>query len=781
MLCGVAATNKAYAMHRLDFDRAWRFHLGDLPDAIWRAELDDSSWRPVDLPHDWSIELERDPASPSGSAGGHFPAGVGWYQKRFPVTRELREGAVILEFEGVYMNAEVWLDEHFLGRHPYGYTSFAYDLTPHLDGRDEHVVRVMVDNSGQPNSRWYSGSGIYRHVWLWSGDRIYVGPHDVSVTTPDVSSAGATVRVATSVANETTDEQLITVRSRVVSPRGRTDDSVDESETIPAGGRLEYTQELFVGRPRLWSPEEPHLYRLETEILLGRKLVDTASTRFGVRSIEVDAHSALRLNGEPIELRGGCVHHDNGPLGAASYDRAEERKVELLSANGFNAVRCAHNPPAPAFLDACDRMGMLVINEAFDCWRNGKNLADYHVAFDDWWRRDLDSMVVRDRNHPSVIMWSIGNEVVERGNDDGARLSRTLADHIRSVDPTRPVTAGVNGSHTGSPWEQLDTFFGALDVCGYNYAEDEYRPDRERAPDRVVYGSESMALDAFRHWASVQELDNVIGDFVWTALDYLGESGIGRVHLDGDGAPHQGAYPWHQANCGDLDLCGFKRPQSFYRDAVWKRGLPPFIAVHAPVDAGLTPTVTPWGWPNVRASWTWPEDAGRHFRVEVYTAADAVELFLDGASLGVSRAEGCTATFEVPYRPGTLRATDTDGGTCELRTAGEAARVRLTPDRDRIARGPGDLSYVTVEIVDADGAVHPNSDHAITFSVTGEGSIAAVGNGDPCSKEAYVGNRRSAYRGRCLVVLKSLGARGEIRLHAETAGLAAADTMIGVA
>ncbi|MFL5912477.1 MAG: glycoside hydrolase family 2 TIM barrel-domain containing protein [Gaiellaceae bacterium] len=768
-------------MRRLELDRGWRFHLGDIPDGIWRAELDDSSWRTVDLPHDWSIELERDPASPSGPAGGNFPTGVGWYQRRFPVTRDLREGTLLVEFEGVYMNAEVWLDEHFLGRHPYGYTSFAYDLTPHLDARDEHVLRVMVDNSNQPNSRWYSGSGIYRHVWLWTGHRVHVGPHDVSVTTPDVSTDGATVRVTTSVANDTEADEVVTVRSRVVSPRGRTADSVDEAETIPAGGRLEYTQELFVGRPKLWSPEEPNLYRLETEILLGRELVDAASTPFGIRSIEVDAQAGLRLNGEPIELRGGCVHHDNGPLGAAAYDRAEERKVELLAANGFNAVRCAHNPPAPAFLDACDRLGMLVIDEAFDCWRNGKSLADYHVTFDDWWRRDLESMIARDRNHPSVIMWSIGNEVVERGNAEGRRLAHVLADHVRSVDPARPVTAGVNGSHTGSPWEELDTFFSALDVCGYNYAEHQYRADRERVPDRVVYGSESMALDAARHWASVQELDNVVGDFVWTALDYLGESGIGRVHFEGDGAAHQGDYPWHQANCGDLDLCGFKRPQSFHRDAVWRRGRPLFIAVHAPVGAELTPTVTRWGWPDVRPSWTWPGHEGRRFRVDVYTAGDTVELFLDGELLGTSRAEGCVATFDVPYAPGTLRAVGSDGATCEVSTASEPVRIRLTPDRDRIARGPGDLSFVTVEIVDADGSVHPDADRAVTFTVTGEGAIAAVGNGDPRSTEKYVGDRRSAYRGRCLVVLKSLGVRGEIRLRAQAAGLEPADATIGVA
>jgi beta-galactosidase len=768
-------------MRRLDFDRGWRFHLGEVPDAIWSAELDDGEWRTVDLPHDWSIELDRDAASPSGSAGGYFPGGVGWYQKRFPVSDELRDKTVLVEFEGVYMNAEVWLDEHLLGRHPYGYTSFAYELTPHLETGSEHTLRVMVDNGCQPNSRWYSGSGIYRHVWLWAGDRVHVGPHDVFVTTPQVSPSEATVHVCTSVANDTDADQEVTVRSCVAGPRGRKADSVDRSETVPAGGSVDVTQELLVRRPRLWSLEESQLYTLDTEIRVGRKVADTALTRFGIRSVELGAQAGLRLNGERVKLRGGCVHHDNGPLGAASYDRAEERKVQLLKANGFNAVRCAHNPPAPAFLDACDRLGLLVIDEAFDCWRNGKSTRDYHVSFDDWWRRDLDAMVVRDRNHPSVIMWSIGNEVVEREQPEGARLARELADRVRSADPTRPVTAGVNAGHTGRQWQELDGLFGALDACGYNYQEEKYRVDGERVPDRVVYGSESTAVDALRHWESVEELEHVIGDFVWTALDYLGESGVGRVHFEGDDAPLTAPYPWHHANCGDLDLCGFKRPQSFYRDAVWKRGRPLFIAVHAPIGDGVTPNVSRWGWPDVRPSWTWPGNEGRAFRIDVYTCGDAVELFLDDDSLGTSRTERCTASFEVPYLPGTLRAVGTDGVACELTTAGEPARLRLTADRARICRDGGDLSFVTVEVVDADGLLHPNAGHSIAFTVEGEGTIAAVGSGDPTSIEPYTGDRRSAYRGRCLVVLRSSGARGAIRLRAEAPDLAGGETTVVVA
>jgi beta-galactosidase len=759
-------------VQKLNLDRGWRFHLGNIPGGIWQDSVDDAGWRSVDLPHDWSIELERDPASPSGSDGGHFPTGVGWYQKRLAVPDDWSGKKVLVEFEGVYMNAHVWLDEHFLGRHPYGYTTFHHDLTPHLEPGSEAVLRVLVDNASQPNSRWYSGSGIYRHVWLWLGDPLHVAPWGVGVTTPDVSQAEATVRVRTFVENGLDDDDReIVLRSRIAGA-----EVVDTPATIPPGGRLELSQELRVGRPELWSPETPRLYRLETEVRVGGQVVDAVATSFGIRSLAFDAGSGFRLNGERLELRGGCVHHDHGPLGAASHDRAEERKVELLKANGFSAVRCAHNPPAPAFLDACDRLGLLVVDEAFDCWRNGKHLCDYHVSFDDWWRRDLDSMLLRDRNHPCVVMWSIGNEPVERGRPEGTRIARMLADHVRSVDPTRPVTAGINAGHGAWPWEQLDDLFGALDVCGYNYRADEYRRDHERIPRRVVYGSESVAREAAEHWQSVLELDHVIGDFVWTAIDYLGESGIGRVHFEDEPVPLLGAYPWFISNCGDLDVCGSKRPQSFYRDVLWRRGEPLFIGVH---PSGPEPAVTYWGWPDVRPSWTWPGHEGETFRVDVYSASETVELLLNGESLGTKVAERCAATFEVPYRPGTLEAVGSNPvAECALRTVGEPARIRLTPDRETIHGN--DLSFVTVEVVDSGGLTHPNADHTISFAVDGVGAIAAVGSGDPVGSEPFRGDRRSAYRGRCLVVLRSRGEPGEVRLRADADDLDGAETSVRV-
>jgi beta-galactosidase len=372
-------------------------------------------------------------------------------------------------------------------------------------------------------------------------------------------------------------------------------------------------------------------------------------------------------------------------------------------------------------------------------------------------------------------MWSIGNEPVERARPEGARIARMLADHVRRVDPTRPVTAGVNGGDEW-PWAQLDDLFGALDVCGYNYRADEYRRDHERIPGRVVFGSESVAQEAPEHWQSVLELDRVIGDFVWTAIDYLGESGIGRVHFEAEPVPLLAAYPWHISNCGDLDVCGFKRPQSFYRDVLWQRGEPLFIAVHPP---GPRPTVTYWGWPDVRPSWTWPGHEGEPFRIDVYSACKTVELLLNGESLGTKVAERCTATFEVPYRPGTLQAVGSEpAAECKLRTAGEPAGLRLTPDRETIHGD--DLSFVTVEVLDADGLPHPNADHTISFAVDGVGTIAAVGSADPVGREPFRGRRRSAYRGRCLVVLRSRGEPGEMRLRAEADGLFGAEAAVRV-
>jgi beta-galactosidase len=766
------------------FDQGWRFHLGEPAEGRYRTP-DDSAWRVLDLPHDWSVEEPRSAANPSGASGGFFTMGTGWYRKTFDAPEAWRGQKVYVLFEGVYMNAEIRLNENYLGRHPYGYTSFWCDLTPYLKLGEQNTLQVVVDNASQGNSRWYSGSGIYRHVWLMVAPPVHVAQWGVYVTTPDVTPETATVRVRTTVQNEGGTAQTVTLRSLVLGPTGDTVDTADTQAPVPAGGVYEYAQNVTVAQPQLWSPDTPHLYRLETTVLVDGQAADTVVTQFGIRSLSFDAAQGFLLNGQPLKLRGGCMHHDNGVLGSAAFDRSEERKVAVHKANGYNAIRCAHNPPSPAFLDACDRLGLLVMDEAFDCWRDGKNPYDYHVAFDDWWQRDLDSMLLRDRNHPCIIIWSIGNEVTERdGRSGGAAIARMLADRVHAVDPTRPVTSAICGSD--QPWIATDAVFAELEVGGYNYQQKQYVTDHERHPDRIIVGTESTAKEAFDHWMSVLEHPYVIGDFVWTSLDYLGESGIGRVHFDGDKPKNfLGEYPWHQANCGDLDLCGFKRPQSYYRDILWERGEKLYIAVHPPVPAGQTPNTTYWGWPDVAASWTLPGREGEMIKVDVYSACEQVELLVDGQSMGVRPAteqERFIASFEIPYAAGTLTAIGyTDGepvAQARLETVSAPARIRLTADCETIHAAAGDLGFVTLEVVDEAGRVHPNADHNILFTVKGAGTLAAVGSADPVSTESYRGNQRRAFRGRCLAVVKSNGTPGEIRLRAQADGLDGAEIVI---
>ncbi len=770
-------------MERHSLDSDWRFYLGDPPGMRWQ-EPDDTAWPTVHLPHDWSIGLERNPNEPCGSSGGYFPTGRGVYRRTIDMPGVWRGRRIFVEFEGIYMNADIWLDKYFLGRHPYGYTGFVVDLTPYLTPGAGHTLMVAVDNSHQGNSRWYSGSGIYRRAWLLVAGTVHVAHWGIAITTPEVRADTAMLRVRARLRNSGEQTQGVTLRCRAVAPDGALVAEAKSDIQLEAVAESEVTQEMQVRSPRLWSPDTPSLYQMQSDLMIGGNIVDATTTTFGIRSLALDPARGFLLNGAPLKLKGGCVHHDNGILGATAYDRAEERKVEIHKASGYNAIRCAHNPPAPAFLEACDRLGMLVIDEAFDCWREGKLPGDYHVAFDAWWQRDLESMVQRDRNHPSVVIWSIGNEIMEwDGRSGGSQIARMLADHVRSLDPTRPVTLSVNESD-GGRWEQTDLLFAPLDIAGYNYLWQRYESDHVRQPARVIVGTESFPMQAFDSWAAVEANPHVIGDFVWTSLDYLGEAGVGRLLQDEADTGFLGTYPWHQANCGDLDLCGFKRPQSYYRDMVWGVGTPLYIVVHTPAPDGQTPRMTKWAWPDVWPSWNWPGREGQPLRVEVYSTCEQVELILNGRSLGTKpagRAARYSAVFDVRYEPGVLGAV----GYCEGRppaqfelcTAAAPASIRLEPDRSTIPAGR-DICYITVQIVDGTGVAHPTADHLVTFSVEGPGALVAAGNANPLSTENYVGNRCSAFRGRCLAVVASTGEPGDICLRAEAAGLTAAEIVI---
>ncbi|MFL6332583.1 MAG: glycoside hydrolase family 2 TIM barrel-domain containing protein [Pyrinomonadaceae bacterium] len=767
------------------FDDGWRFHRGGAQGAE-AADFDDSRWRRLDLPHDWSIEdlpgkgSPFDPEAVSQVQGGFTTGGTGWYRKSFEVPAAQKGRRVRIQFDGVYMNAEVWLNGRRLGEHPYGYTSFWFDLTDKINYGGANVLAVKVRNEGE-NSRWYSGSGIYRHVWLKTLDPLHVAQWGTYVMTPEVDTSRAKVIMRTTVQNEGDAAARVRLVTRLLDAAGAEVARAEDGGGVEVGSSREFEQDAAIRAPALWSPDSPALYTAVTEVYREGQLTDRVETKFGVRTISFDATRGFLLNGRPLKLKGGCLHHDNGPLGARAYDRAEERRVELLKAAGYNALRMAHNPPSPAFLEACDRLGMLVIDEAFDHWREGKNPHDYHLFFDEWWQRDIESMVFRDRNHPSVIMWSTGNEIPSRAKPEVVSVSKMLADHVRRLDPTRPVTSAVNDMS-----EDKDPYFATLDVAGYNYMVGKYEADHARVGKRVMVATESFPLEAFEYWMGVVDHPYVIGDFVWTAFDYIGEASIGWRGYWQEG----NFYPWNLAYCGDIDICGWKRPQSFYRDALWKENQLSLF-VRAP-----RPTFEPnpkrqewskWHWHDVLADWNWKGFEGRPLDVDVYSSCEEVELFLNNKSLGrkaTNRSNQFTAAWQVPYQPGTLKAVGygktqrTAAATAELRTAAEPARIKLTADRLRVKADGQDLSYVTVELVDARGVRHPKAENLVRFSVEGPGTIAGVGNANPVSTESYQQPQRKVWQGRALVVVKSGKQPGRITLRATAQGLPPATVVI---
>jgi beta-galactosidase len=777
------------------FDLDWQYS-----EVFGMMALVSGQWQPVNLPHDAMISKPRAAGHPSGSSGGYFPGSIANYRKRFFVPEDWRGQSVQLEFEGVYMNAEVTVNRQLLCLQPYGYSSFVVDITPYLAYGQENEVGVCANTTAQPNSRWYSGTGIYRHVWLRRGGSVHIQPWGVFVTTPIVDPVASVVQVATDLASLSGSNEGAILRTTILNAQGA---ALAQAETPLK--RLSVQQTLLVEEVRLWSVDEPNLYTLLSEVLVEGLVVDSETTIFGIRSIDIDAQNGFRLNGVPLKLKGGCIHHDHGPLGAASYDRAEERKVELLKSAGFNALRSSHNPPAPALLDACDRLGLLVIDESFDCWRLGKTPNDYHMYFEEWWQRDTAALIRRDRNHPSVIMWSIGNEIPESlGVPGGADWCRRQVDFVRSLDSTRFVTSAIQpyigaGMATGDfslhfnpppvpegpqmdTWANLTSHFAEpLDVVGYNYMPHRYAVDAKRYPGRVIAGTETWLHTAYYSWQETEQHAHVIGDFIWTAWDYIGEAGLGRVALDGK-ATYAAPYPYHLANVGDFDICGFKRPQSYYRDLLWGVRTAPFIGVLDPQLADKSLASNPWGWRPVIESWTFPDAEDKPTQVDVYAVDEEVELFINGVSQGRKPAGAASqnkVTFDVTYRPGTIEAV----GYCSgketsrtlLKTAGVPAALRLTPDRTTMRSEYGDLAYVTVEIVDQDSHVVTCAEPEVSFEVSGVGALIAVGTANPLSEEPYVSNRRKAWHGRLLSVVRSSGQAGEIALKARTEGLLAAE------
>jgi beta-galactosidase len=767
------------------FNDNWKFYLGDTPGASCNDFID-KSWRDLDLPHDWSIEGKLDRKNPTGGAGGYFPAGIGWYRKKINVPSNWKGKHVSIYFEGVYMNSEVFINGISLGVHPYGFKSFSYDLTPYLNINKENVLSVRVDNSQQINCRWYSGSGIYRNVWLIVTNPIHVANWGVGITTPEVSSEKATVQIKTIIKNETELPQSIILKTQLSGENAKDAGSNQINIELSANSEKEINQTITVSKPLLWTPETPHLYQAQVRILKNNKLIDNTKTNFGLRSIKYTTENGFQLNGKTVKINGGCVHHDNGCLGAAAFNRAEERRVELLKAAGFNAIRTSHNPPSEEFLDACDRIGMLVIDEAFDGWKESKNKYDYSVYFNNWWQRDLESMVLRDRNHPSIIMWSIGNEIIERKKPEAIETAKMLVNCIHKIDATRPVTSAM--TTWDKEWEMFDPLFAAQDIGGYNYQLYRAPSDHERVPSRIIVQTESYPRDAFANWKMIQSHDYIIGDFVWTALDYLGESGIGRFyypdetpgeHWEGDFFPYHGAY------CGDIDLTGWRKPISYYRNMLYNNSEKLYMAVREPNPINGKIKETIWSvWPTWE-SWTWPGYVGKDIQVEVYSKYPKVRLYLNKKLIGeqaTTEEQQFKATFTVPYTPGLLSAVGVSDNkeieTTILQTSGNASKIKLIPDRKKISADGQDLSFITVEVTDKDGLLQPNAQNQLHFSIDGPGLIIGVDNANLKDLDSYVGKTRNAWHGRALVVVRSTKKAGDIKLTVSSPGLTNASAVI---
>lgn len=755
----------------------WSFARAD------EAPTDSEAWHTVRVPHDWSAELAPEEDAPTVGHGGFAVTGIGWYEKRFEAPPAWRGRRVEVVFEGVYMDAEVWLNGVRLGGRRNGWLPWRVELGEALEWRGANVLRVRVNNGDQPNARWYTGSGLTRPVWLEVSDPVRIVP-DSGVTTTRIQPDGR-ARVALGAEVENGAGQAVTAQVvwRLRGPDGGVVAVVQRAVQVAAGAVAVVPTTVEVAAPQLWSPEQPVLHTVEVTVTVNGRTTDRRTWTTGLRTVEVSAKAGFLLNGRPLKLLGGNLHADNGPLGGVALARAEERKVELMKAAGYNAVRTAHNPPSRAFLEACDRLGLLVVNELYDDWLKKKTKQAYGRFLAEEWPGDVATWVRRDRRHPSVVMWSVGNEMFERANASGRELAAQLAAAVRRHDGTLPVSAGVNGVGEKQEWSVLDGLFATFEVAGYNYEVAAHAAsDHARLPERVMYASESYQYEAYTNWAIMQDAPYVIGDFVWSVMDYLGESGIGRVYPTGE-EPRKhwegSHWPWRGAYCGDLDLIGWRKPISYYRQIVWDRGERLYAAVEVPSPDGQPWQTTPWSLVPELPSWTWDGREGQALTVNVYSRWPRVRLELNGtvvAEMATGAAEEYKATTTVPYAPGELVAVGLDAAGNEqakfvLRTSGQVAALRAVADRTVLRADGEDLAYVEIEAVDAAGIVRLDDTRVVRVSVEGPGTLAALGTGDPTALGVYTEPARALWQGRALVIVRTTEAAGPIRVRVSADGL----------
>ncbi|MGI9824928.1 glycoside hydrolase family 2 TIM barrel-domain containing protein [Agromyces sp. Marseille-Q5079] len=781
-----------------------------------------SAWADVTLPHDALIGAERRADVPRGETSGHFPGGAFEYRKTFHAASELRGSRILLEFDGVYRDAAVFVNGNLAGQRAFGYSRFFVQIDPYLQFGADNEIRVECRT--HLDSRWYAGAGIYRDVHLVVKNPVHIATDGVVVTTPDIESDRAVVEIAVEVQNSSALTSVLELTADVAGPDGASVATARSPITLLPGTRGTARLRAYVPTPALWSVEAPNLYSLQLALREGERVLDDHSASFGIRSLQLDPQRGLRINGVSTKLRGACIHSDNGPLGAVSMRAAEERKVARLKEAGFNAIRSAHNPMSTALLEACDRLGMLVMDETFDMWTQGKSDFDYAFDFPEWWERDVEAMVARDINHPSVIFYSIGNEIPETGSPIGSTWGRRLAEKVRSLDSTRYVTNGINGfvsmidtivpqmqarrdaaaaapeggvntmmagfgqmmSHiqTSAPATQrTEESYAVLDVAGMNYAEARYELDRELFPDRIIVGTETWPTSIVGNWELVKDNGHVIGDFTWTGWDYLGETGIGATRYSDSGqSGFSGGFPELTAWCGDIDIVGNRRPVSYFREIVFGLRSDPFIAVHPPENHGREIAVaTPWAWGDAIASWTWSGADGLPVTVDVYSDADEIELLLDGATIGRSRVEGFRAAIETTYRPGTLTAVayveGAESGRVELTTAGTSLVLEAEPDRQALRADGTDLGYLAIALTDENGVVRNGVARSVTVAVEGPAILQALGSGNPVTTESFRAATHTTFDGRALAIVRPTGA-GEITVTAMADGCPPAVTTL---
>lgn len=778
-------------------DRGWRFYRGE--GAFEAPDLDDAAWRHVDLPHDWSVEDLPGPATATqtgpfvksaagGTGTGFTVGGEGWYRRRIAAGATPAGSRVEIAFGAIAVISDVWVNGTHIVTHVNAYTPFAVDLTPHLRSDRDTVIVVRARNLGQ-NSRWYVGSGLYRSITLdvlplqtrLARDGVSAWTRRL---TPDAAEIDVIVWVEGSPADLTVKTVLKDASGRIVA-----------STVNPASGELRQT--LSVRNPLLWSPDRPNLHSLEVTLLRGGQEVDRISQSFGIRIVAVSAGRGLEINGKSVKLRGGCVHHDNGLLGAAAFPDADDRRVRLLKARGFNAIRSSHNPASASFLDACDRHGMLLIEEGFDAWHIHKRPDDHATYFKDHWREDLTAMVASARNRACVIMWSIGNEIPERSSEEGLEWSWRLANEVRRLDPTRPVTAGLQEflgrpiraaagtareGHAGE-LDQPSTVF--LDVAGYNYKLGDIEADHTAYPNRVIYASETYPHEAYDYAALAARASYFLGEFIWTSMDYIGEAGVGLTTRVPEKSPPYGfiSFPVYNAYCGDIDLIGDQKPQSLFRDVVW--GLSPLeVLVRRPLLPGEVERIPLWGWSDELSSWSWPGSEGKPLAVRIYTSGDRVTLHLNGRELEVrtvALSDKQKVEFSVPYEAGTLEVvayrSGREIGRKTLVSVTAAAGLRLRPE-DRRLNARGQLSFVHIDVLDAAGRLMPDANTAVELTISGPARLIGFGSANPRATGSLQSTSAQTYHGRALAIMRTTGDHGAVRLEARSAGLRSAAVVL---